>query len=185
MAQHQRLAIGEAAPAFRGVSALGKPVDLQAYRGTKVWLAFFRYTSCSFCSLRIAQMLHQAGSWAERGLQIVGVFQSPPEAVAEFVRERAVPFPFVSDPSERLYREWGLEASITALLGTHLLGTMTKDVVSGRAFKKHGTLTRIPADFLIDERGRIADAFYGRDIGDHIPYPRVDAFVEKTSPPGP
>jgi hypothetical protein len=30
---------------------------------------------------------------------------------------------------------------------------------------------------LIDERGVIADLYYGRDIGDHIPFERVDAFI--------
>jgi hypothetical protein len=58
---------------------------------------------------------------------------------------------------------------------------MTRDVLSGLAFKKHGTLTRIPADFLIDGEGTIADAYYGREIGDHIPYERDDDFARSES----
>jgi thioredoxin-dependent peroxiredoxin len=122
-------------------------------------------------------MIHRSNAWLGAGLRIIGVFQSPPAAVAEFVRERGVPFPFVGDPSERLYADWGLGASVAGLLGPHLVGNMTRDVLSGRAFKKHGTLTRIPADFLIAENGTIADLYYGRDIGDHIPFARVDAFA--------
>jgi thioredoxin-dependent peroxiredoxin len=176
-----RLAVGQKAPSLQGTSALGAPLSLEMYRGHKVWVAFFRYTSCTFCSLRIHEMLHRAERWTEAGLRIIGVFQSPVDAVSEFVRERRVPFPFACDPEERLYAAWGLDASVSAMLGTHLIVGMSRDVLSGRAFKKHGTLTRIPADFLIDERGVIADAFYGHDIADHIPFPRIDAFLERKS----
>lgn len=172
-----RLAVGQKPPALSGTSALGEPFSLSTYAGHKAWVAFFRYTSCTFCSLRIHEMIHRANEWQGAGLRIVGVFQSPPEAVGAFVRERGVPFPFVGDPSERLYADWGLGASVAGLVGAHLVGNMTRDVLSGRAFRKHGTLTRIPADFLIDERGVIADVYYGRDIGDHIPLARVDAFI--------
>jgi peroxiredoxin len=168
---------GQAAPPLSGISGSGRPVSLETYRGGKVWVAFFRYTSCTFCSLRIHAMISRANAWIESGLSIIGVFQSPPGAIAEFVRERAVPFPFIGDPSERLYAAWGLNASIQGLLGLHLVPTMARDVVSGRAFRKHGTLTRIPADFLIDEAGTIGDLYYGKDIGDHIPFERIDAFV--------
>ena len=40
-----------------------------------------------------------------------------------------------------------------------------------------GSKTRIPGDFLIDENGIVADAFYGADIGDHIPFERVEHFL--------
>jgi peroxiredoxin len=175
------LVTGDKAPPLTGTAGRGEAVSLDSYRGGKVWVAFFRYTSCTFCGLRIHAMIHRAKDWMGAGLSIIGVFQSPPQAVAEFVRERGVPFPFIGDPSERLYARWGLNASIQGLLALHLVPSMTRDVLSGRAFKKHGTLTRIPADFLIDGEGTIADAYYGRDIGDHIPFERVDDFARSES----
>jgi peroxiredoxin len=175
----KKLTAGDPAPALQERSALGEPVSLDALRGKPVWVAFFRYTSCSFCGLRIHQMIARAERWQQRGLQILGVFQSPEAAVAPFVRERQAPFPFVCDPEERLYAEWGLETSVLGLLRPRLVPTMTRDVVSGRVFKQHGSLTRIPADFLIDEQGRVAVAFYGRDIGEHIPLERVEEFLDE------
>ena len=39
--------------------------------------------------------------------------------------------------------------------------------------KREGTVTRIPADFLIHADGSIHTAFYGEKIGDHIPFESV------------
>jgi thioredoxin-dependent peroxiredoxin len=41
-----------------------------------------------------------------------------------------------------------------------------------------GTKARIPTELLIDEAGVIRDRFDGKDIGDHIPFERVEAFIE-------
>ncbi|MBS0438775.1 MAG: alkyl hydroperoxide reductase, partial [Proteobacteria bacterium] len=35
------------------------------------------------------------------------------------------------------------------------------------------------ADFLVDEHGRIAEAHYGADAGDRIPFERVELFLAR------
>jgi hypothetical protein len=40
----------------------------------------------------------------------------------------------------------------------------------------------MPADFLIDEYGRIVEAYYGGDAGDRIPIERVEAFLTQRRP---
>jgi len=122
-------------------------------------------------------MIKRADRWLDDGLSIIGVFQSPQSAVGEFMRDRGMLFPFVGDPTERLYAEWGLSAGLGGLMAPRLAGPMAMSVISGRVFQKHGSLLRIPADFLIEADGTIAETFYGKDIGDHIPFERVDAFV--------
>ncbi|MGA8258930.1 MAG: hypothetical protein WB783_01835 [Arenicellales bacterium] len=37
----------------------------------------------------------------------------------------------------------------------------------------------MPADFLIDEKGRIVDAYYGDDAGDRIPFDRIETFLAR------
>ena len=37
----------------------------------------------------------------------------------------------------------------------------------------------MPADFLIDEDGRIVEAYYGGDAGDRIPLERVELFLAR------
>ena len=37
----------------------------------------------------------------------------------------------------------------------------------------------MPADFLIDEHGRIIEAYYGSDAGDRIPFERIELFLAR------
>jgi hypothetical protein len=37
----------------------------------------------------------------------------------------------------------------------------------------------MPADFLIDEEGRIVEAYYGSDAGDRIPMERIELFLAR------
>ena len=37
----------------------------------------------------------------------------------------------------------------------------------------------LPADFLIEEDGRIAECHYGSDAGDRIPFERVELFLAR------
>ena len=37
----------------------------------------------------------------------------------------------------------------------------------------------MPADFLIDEDGRIVETYYGGDAGDRIPLERVELFLAR------
>jgi hypothetical protein len=37
----------------------------------------------------------------------------------------------------------------------------------------------MPADFLIDERGCILDAYYGSDAGDRIPMERIERLLPR------
>jgi hypothetical protein len=41
------------------------------------------------------------------------------------------------------------------------------------------TSNLLPADFLIDEDGRIAECHYGSDAGDRIPFERVELFLAR------
>ncbi|MBS0461558.1 MAG: hypothetical protein JSS41_03695 [Proteobacteria bacterium] len=41
------------------------------------------------------------------------------------------------------------------------------------------TSNLMPADFLLDETGKIVQAWYGTDAGDRIPLAQVDAFMDR------
>jgi hypothetical protein len=42
-----------------------------------------------------------------------------------------------------------------------------------------GGIHRIPADFIIDPHGVIAEAYDGRDIGDHLPIVRIEHYLQE------
>lgn len=170
--------VGAPAPDFEVPVLGGGVASLAALKGRKVWLAFFRYASCPLCNLRVHRMIERYPALAAQGLAIVAVFQSPLDRMAQFVGRQAPPFPLVSDPSESLYRLYGVGTSLAGLVAPRVIAGLVRAGREGfHAGRPDGTLSRIPADFLIDEDGRVADAFHGRDIGDHIPFDRVERFV--------
>lgn len=156
----------------------GSTVRLADHRGRKVWLAFFRYASCPLCNLRVHQMIERHAGYAESGLDVLGVFQSPPGSMRRYVATQAPPFPLLCDPEERVYARYGCESSLAGYVaptnGPVLARAMSQGFLPGRM---EGTKTRLPADFLIDEEGVVQEAFYASAIADHIPFERVDAFL--------
>jgi peroxiredoxin len=45
----------------------------------------------------------------------------------------------------------------------------------------NGSMTTMPADFLIDASGAIRLAYYGRDEGDHPPFDAIKRFANQHS----
>ena len=173
------LKAGNVAPEFTAHTWKNEPVTLSDHRGRKVWLAFFRYASCPLCNLRVNDMIKRYDELSAAGLDILCVFQSPPDNMAKYVASQEPPFPLISDPTESLYSTYQLRSSALAFGSPKNLGRLAEAAGRGFVPSVHvdGTKTRIPADFLIGEDGVMQDVFYGKVIADHIPFERVEAFV--------
>ena len=114
---------------------------------------------------------------------MLAIFQSPAEKLQQYVGSQRVPFPFIPDSEQVLYRLYGVGHSWAGFLIAW--GKRLPEI--GRAVFQRGYLPgsveggihRIPADFLIGPDGRIAEAYYGRDIGDHLPISRIEDQLAK------
>lgn len=169
---------GEVAPDFTATVWDGSSVKLSELRGSKIWVAFFRYAGCPLCNLRMHDIDKRWAKEYQGRLKILAVFQSPRESIAEFMTEQPAPFPIIADPDQALYRLYGVEEGWWGLLSLRLMADIFRAWrQSIRHGKSEGSETRIPADFLIDEDGIIRTAFYGKDIGDHIPFDVIADFV--------
>jgi len=180
VANLKHIAIGETAPDFTAPAAGRGDATLSKLRGQRVWLAFFRYAGCPLCNMRISQMIKDAKHYEDERLAILAVFQSPAARLERYLGPLNPPFPLVSDPAEQLYALYGLEKSLAGFLAPAVGPKLVKAMAAGffpRA--TDGSKTRIPGDFLIDENGVVADAFYGKNIGDHIPFERVESFLAR------
>lgn len=172
------LAPGQSAPDFEATNWDGTPVRLADHRDRKVWLAFFRYASCPLCNLRVHDIIARHADLASRGVDVLAVFQSPPERIASYVGKQAPPFPILADPTEALYGKYGLRTSLLAYLHPKNFGVVFRAMRRGfLPGPPDGSATRVPGDFLIRPDGTLADAFYGKVIADHIPFERVEAFA--------
>ena len=174
-----RLTAPTKAPNLDLIDIYGKPVPV----GTgshRTLLCFFRDAACPFCNFQIYQLTQRYPALSALGLNIVAVFTSTPEEVKRFVSRHPRPFPVVADPTSTAHNVYGIESSFwrklkaivtrvpTLLRGLRLVGLAGLN-----------TTNLMPADFLIDEDGNVAEAYYGSDAGDHIPFERVEAFLAR------
>jgi hypothetical protein len=83
----------------------------------------------------------------------------------------AAPVPRVPDPDHRIDRRYGVESSWSGFLKVALRGgALTKATTRGfpaGALDDHKH--HIPADFLIGRDLTIDRAYFGQDLGDHLP----------------
>ncbi|MBV1756715.1 MAG: AhpC/TSA family protein [Dethiosulfatibacter sp.] len=166
-----RLIEGQKAKDFEVKDIFDNNITLEKHRGKKILLSFYRYASCPLCNLRVSELIEQDDYFKEKGLELIAIFQSPADRILEYVGKQNTPFPIIADPEQRLYKLYGVEVS-----GLGLIKALFKPGKFKEALNKgfhtgtmEGPKSRIPADFLIDEKGIILKAYYGKDIGDHMP----------------
>jgi peroxiredoxin len=174
-----RLFAPELAPALDLLDIRGQPITTSS-RGRLTLLSFFRDAACPFCNFRIYELTQRHAELAARGLDIVAVFSASQAEVLRFAGQRPRPFPLAADPTSSAHELYGIERSLWRKLRAIVtrVPTLLKGLcLVGLAGLNTGNL--MPADFLIDERGRIVEAYYGRDAGDRIPLERVEQLLAR------
>lgn len=168
-----------AAPALDLVDIYGKSIPIGG-GGRRTLLSFFRDAACPFCNFRIYELTHHHQSLAALGLDIIAVFGSSRGEVLRFVARHPRPFRVAADPVGASHARYGIERSFwrklkaivtrvpTLIRGLRIVGLAGLD-----------TNNLMPADFLIDEHGRIVETYYGSDAGDRIPLERVELFLAR------
>jgi peroxiredoxin len=166
------------APTIALVDINGNPIVVG--NGRKMLLSLFREATCPFCNFRVFELTHNYQGFSALGLDIVAVFSSTPEDVFKFIARQPRPFRMVADPEARAHQAFGGESSLWGKLRAMMLrlpAMMRGMAAVGMRGMATGNL--MPADFLIDEKGRIVETYYGRDAGDHIPIERLELFVAR------
>lgn len=175
-----RLTEGQSAPDFSVTDIYGNPVSLQDFAGKKVMLSFYRYASCPFCNLRVHKLTTLAPEWEAKGLSLLAVFQSPASSIHEHAGAELRPFSIIPDPEQRLYKRYGVGRSWLGLAKSaarvaELAEALNEGIRPG--VPEAGGANRVPADFIIDASGKIVLAYYGKDIGDHLPIEDINRLL--------
>ena len=174
-----RLTAPSPAPLLKLVDIDGQPIAVGG-SGRRTLLSFFRDAACPFCNLRIYELTAHHRVLSSLGLDVIAVFQSTPAEVRRFVARQPRPFRIVADPLGETHDVYRIEHS----LWRKLKAIVTRVPALLRGLRIVGpaglrTNNRMPADFLIDEHGRLAEAWYGSDAGDRIPFERIELFLAR------
>ena len=174
-----RMAEGQPARDFQVEDIFGNPVALKDYAGKRLMLSFYRYASCPLCRLRISELIAHHPLFQEKGLSMLVFLESPRESILKHVGKQGIPFPIIADPKRHIYRLYGVESSWVGyargmLRFSSIFKAFRKGFLPG---KMEGEKALLPADFLIGQDLTIQKAYYGKDIGDHLPTEEIERFL--------
>lgn len=167
------------APALDLFDIYGQPIAIGG-TGRRTLLSFFRDAACPFCNFRVYELTHHHASLAALGLDVVAVFGSTQNEVLHFIARHPRPFRVAADPLGASHARYGIERSLWRKI--RAIVTRVPTLIRGlRIVGLAGLNTNnlMPADFLIDEDGRIVETWYGKDAGDRIPLERVELFLAR------
>ncbi|QBM16036.1 hypothetical protein MARI_01160 [Marinobacter sp. JH2] len=161
----KRKVIGDTVELADLVNIKGQPVQVPQ-PGKLVHLQFRRFAGCPICNLHLQSFFKNSSALQENDIHEVVVFHASKERMLENVVD--VPFDLIADPTRKLYRNFGVESSWKAILNFKMMRGALKGV---RKFgmKKPESLEAelgLPADFLIDENGKIVALKYGTHADD-------------------
>lgn len=171
----QQLQAGKKAPEILVTSAQGETIRLNAYQGKKVLLVFFRFAGCPVCNFKMHELIDRYEELKANNLEVLAVFESSNATLLTYVQDAHIPFPVIGDSSLVLYKRFHVTQSVFKMMNTMFKKKPKAEMKKGEAlyhgkkYKQDGSLTRIPADFIIDEQGLLKMVHYGKFIGDHLP----------------
>jgi peroxiredoxin Q/BCP len=177
-----KLTAGQPAKLFTATDITGAPVALADYRGRRTLLSFLRSAACPLCSLRVRYLIDRYPNLQARGLAIIAVFETSPETTMKFAGTQHAPFPLIANPAHDLYRLYGSQYSLWGLI-SGLFVKRRKAWNEAQQLRLGGGMsdgnhTLLPADFLIGPDLIIERAYYGRDIGDHLPLSEIEHYLD-------
>ena len=134
------LAAGVPAPAFTLTDQHGSTVRLKDFRGRKLLVYFYPKADTPGCTTQSCDIRDHRQEFADLGIDVVGISPDQPDAQLAFDRKFSLGFPLLSDPNHAVAEAWG---------------TWGEKKNYGKTY-----MGIIRSSFLIDEQGRIEQAWY-------------------------
>ncbi|MGO1973670.1 MAG: peroxiredoxin-like family protein [Propionibacteriaceae bacterium] len=188
-----RLGIGDAVRPRRLRTIRGEPVEVPA-ADALTHLSFRRFASCPICNVHLRTVVRRHTDIVEAGVRPVVVFHSPVDAMLP--HQGDLPFATIADPDYALYREFGVEFSLRAVLDPRAWTAPLKASAwstalrelhdpGGKPFSIRGaSMLGLPAEFLIEPDGQVVAVKYGRHAADQWSVDDVLEIAAATPRPG-
>jgi thioredoxin-dependent peroxiredoxin len=136
-----KLAVGDKAPAFTLVDQHGKKVKLSDHKGARVVVYFYPKADTPGCTTQSCNLRDAMPSLKKLGSAVLGISPDPPEKQLKFDEKYKLKFPLLADQDHAVAEAWGVWGE-KSLYGRKFMGI-------------------VRSAFVVDEKGKIAAAFYG------------------------
>lgn len=143
------LKAGDKAPAFKLKDQGGKTVSLADYKGKKLLLYFYPKADTSGCTKQACSIRDAEPDLSQAGIAAVGISPDKPDKQKKFDDKYGLGFPLLSDEDNAVakkYSAWG------------------EKKMYGKTYEGI-----IRSSFLIDEAGKIVQAWYKVSPADTVP----------------
>ena len=179
-----KVANNQPAPDFSVNDVYGEKISLHQLKGQKVHLVFYRFSGCPFCNLRFHQIQKLADVYKKHHVKLISIYESSPENMKAQMADETFYSIMIPNSDSSLYKLYDLDKSKWGLF-VYLIfkGGLAKAIKGKKLYKKKvaidGPTDRIGAEFLIDENGKVVNAYYGKMPGDYLPVDTIKNFIEK------
>jgi len=173
--------IGEPIPSIKLPAIDGLQFDNHSLKGKKYLITFFRFATCPFCNMRIAQ-LKKAKLEMGENFEVIAIFESKIEYLMKHTNKHLATFPILADQKRKYYRLFGVKKSLIGMIKGILLRmpTLLLGILKGYIpLDMSPRILTMPLSLLVDEYGVIQTIYHGKDEGDHIPLEQVISFAKK------
>ena len=135
-----QLEVGDRAPAFNLVDQSGAKVKLADFKGKKVVLYFYPKADTPGCTTQSCEVRDHRKDLAKLGAEVFGISPDTPAKQAKFDAKHSLGFPLLADEEHSVAEKYGVWAE-KSMYGRKFMGI-------------------VRSAFVIDEKGKIAGAFY-------------------------
>ncbi len=145
----KQLQAGDKAPDFSLTDQNGKTVNLSEFRGKRLLVYFYPKADTSGCTKQACNVRDASPDFAELNVAAIGISPDKPDKQKKFDDKYQLGFPLLSDPDNvvaKNYGAWGEK---------RMYGKTYEGIIRSA--------------FLIDEDGKIVQAWYKVSPGDTAP----------------
>jgi len=144
-----QLKVGDKAPAFSLQDQSGTTVSLAQFKGRKLLVYFYPKANTPGCTVQSCAVRDAKPAFAKKGVAVLGVSPDKPSAQQKFDEKFGLGFPLLADTEHAMAEAYGVWGE-KSMYGKKYFGI-------------------IRSSFLINEKGKIAGAWYKVSPGDTVP----------------
>jgi peroxiredoxin len=178
-----------AAPAFNIIDIFDRSINLNSYKGKKVFIGFFRHAGCPFCNLRVHNLMKIREKLSQQNMEMIFFFESKKELMLQSIFHKEVsPVPLIADPEKKWYNIYGIENSLLKTSMSHLTSFIQTAISASRkklpihAMASGESFSTIPAEFLLDENLIIRKIHYAKNLNDRMSIDTILDFAKGANP---